>query len=40
MKQAVGIDPQTALGEAVRELKAQSSAADQVIELTTPKKPG
>jgi len=40
MKQAVGIDPQTALGEAVRELKTQSSAADQVIELTTPKKPG
>ena len=41
MKQAVGIDPQSALGEAVREMRAQSSSAgdDQVIELTNPKKP-
>jgi eukaryotic-like serine/threonine-protein kinase len=41
MKQAVGIDPQSALGEAVREMRAQSGGTgdDQVIELTNPKKP-
>jgi serine/threonine-protein kinase len=39
MKQAVGIDPQTALGEAVRELRAREGGGDDpVIELTTPKK--
>jgi serine/threonine-protein kinase len=41
MKQAVGIDPQTALGDAVREMRAHSGGGgdDQVIELTNPKKP-
>jgi eukaryotic-like serine/threonine-protein kinase len=41
MKQAVGIDPQSALGQAVREMRADSNGAgdDQVIELTNLKKP-
>jgi eukaryotic-like serine/threonine-protein kinase len=37
MKQAVGIDPQSALGEAVRDMRAQSGGGE-VIELTNPKK--
>jgi serine/threonine-protein kinase len=51
MKQAVGIDPQTALGQAVRELKQRSrtptdelsttdlNVDEEPIELTKPKKP-